>query len=92
MGASEGGGPDQNLGEDGDMGMAPVDLDQAMGSFSPEWDNDTVSERFFSLRSSESGICTYFIPGTQFPPPAAAARSSLLPPIVATPNSRRWFR
>ncbi|CAM9962303.1 unnamed protein product [Laminaria digitata] len=44
MGLSEGGGPDQSLGEDGDMGMAPVDLDQAMGSFSPEWGNNTVRD------------------------------------------------
>ena len=43
MGASVGGGLDQNPAEDEDMGVAPVDLDQAMGSFSPEWDNTTVS-------------------------------------------------
>lgn len=33
-----GGGPEQGF----DADMAPVDLDQAMGSFSPEWANGTV--------------------------------------------------
>lgn len=36
----DGGGAEQGF--DGGMDMAPVDLDQAMGSFSPEWANDTV--------------------------------------------------
>lgn len=36
-----GGDGGQEQGFDGDM--APVDLDQAMGSFSPEWANGTVS-------------------------------------------------
>lgn len=27
---------------DGDIDLAPVDLEQAMGSFSPDWANDTV--------------------------------------------------
>lgn len=43
MGAAESGGPGQAFDGDGDMGMAPVDMEQAMGSFSPEWSNDTVS-------------------------------------------------
>lgn len=30
---------------EGDLDMAPVDLEQAMGSFSPEWANDTVSSK-----------------------------------------------
>lgn len=38
------GGPEQGF--DGDM--APVDLDQAMGSFSPEWANDTVRTGTYS--------------------------------------------
>ncbi|CAN0138545.1 unnamed protein product, partial [Hapterophycus canaliculatus] len=38
--AGGGGGGGQEQGFDGDM--APVDLEQAMGSFSPEWANDTA--------------------------------------------------
>lgn len=39
--------PEGSFEGDEDMGMAPVDMDQAMGSFSPLWANDTVSI-FFS--------------------------------------------
>lgn len=47
-GAPDGGGgyaPGTGVGMeeyDAEMGMAPVDMDQAMGSFSPEWGNNTV--------------------------------------------------
>lgn len=42
--STAGGGAGQEQGFDGDM--APIDLEQAMGSFSPEWANDTVSTVF----------------------------------------------
>ena len=46
--AAEGGGSGgedqatQTYDENEDMGMAPVDMEQSMGSFSPEWSNSTV--------------------------------------------------
>lgn len=53
-GAGGGGavGAGMEAGGEGDMDMAPVDLEQAMGSFSPEWANDTVSSRTYEYRSS----------------------------------------
>lgn len=54
MDAAGSGGPDQNFGADEELGMAPVDLEQTMGSLSPEWGNDTVSRRFYRHRYSFS--------------------------------------
>lgn len=53
--ASAGGGDGgQEQGFDGDM--APVDLDQAMGSFSPEWANGTVRVALVSWSSSRAVV------------------------------------
>lgn len=41
------GGKGQTTYSEGDMGMAPVNMEQAMGSFSPEWDNTTVGGELF---------------------------------------------
>ena len=76
MYASEGGGPDQSPGEDGDMGMAPVDLDQAMGSFSPEWGNDTVSEWYF-VNPQESVLHAYKIHESVMSPSTPQAEKSI---------------
>lgn len=46
-GAEGNGGKGQTTYDEGDMGMAPVDMEQTMGSFSPEWDNSTVGGELF---------------------------------------------
>lgn len=46
-GAEGDSGKSQTAYSEGDMGMAPVDMEQAMGSFSPEWDNTTVGGELF---------------------------------------------
>lgn len=58
--ASAGGGGDPEQGFEGGLDMAPVDLDQAMGSFSPEWANGTV--RYNSISSMIQ--CDVYLVGT----------------------------